>query len=111
MLNFDKTTVATHFNTFFTTIASTLVDKLPQCSGKFGFDYVKNFCQRLNVDENKFVLNMVTYEQVHKVQWDMSPSKATCMDNIPARCVKDGASILTHHITHIVNQSGLYLMT
>ena len=108
MLNFDKTTVATHFNTFFTTIASTLVDKLPQCSGKFGFDYVKTFYQRLNVDENKFVLNRVTYEQVHKVLRDMSLSKATGMDNTPARLVKDGANILAH-ITHIVNQS-LYIM-
>ena len=37
----------------------------------------------------------------------MSPSKATGMDNIPATCrfVKDGASILAHPITHIVNQS------
>ena len=105
VLNFDKTTVATHFNTFLTTIASTLVDKLPQCSGKFGSDYVKTFYQRLNVDENKFVLNRVTNEQVLKVLGDMSPSKATGMDNIPASVAKDGASILAHPITHIVNQS------
>lgn len=35
----------------------------------------------------------------------MSPSKATGMDNIPARFVKDGASIIAHPITHIVNLS------
>ena len=104
-MNFDKSTVATHFNAFFTTIAYTLIDKLSQCSGKFGFDYVKTFYQRFNVDDNKSVFNRVTYEHVHKVLGNMNPSKATGMDNIPTRFLKDGASILAHPITLIVNQS------
>ena len=40
---FDKLKVAEQFNMFFTTVASSLVNKLPQGTGKFGYDHVSSF--------------------------------------------------------------------
>jgi len=66
-LCFDKSTVAEHFNHFFTTIASTLVNILPAGSGRYGLDFITDFYRSRNVSENVFQLNSVTYDQVYKV--------------------------------------------
>ena len=42
-LSFDKLKVAEKFNSFYTTIASKLVAKLPQSFKKFGKNFVENF--------------------------------------------------------------------
>ena len=45
---FDKQQVACHFNTFFTTIAASLVDKLPSVSGRYGLSFVNSFYKKCN---------------------------------------------------------------
>ena len=46
---FDKLKVAENFNKCFTTIASKLVEKLPAGLGKYGFDHVVSFYQKMKV--------------------------------------------------------------
>ena len=46
---FDPLKVAEKFNSFFSTIASSLVEKLPSCSGKFGKSNAKDYYQKLRV--------------------------------------------------------------
>ena len=41
----DKQKVAEYFNYYFTSIASSLVEKLPPCSGRFGDAHVIDFYQ------------------------------------------------------------------
>ena len=42
-LSFDKLKVAKKFNSFYTTVASKLVGKLPQSLNKFGMNFVESF--------------------------------------------------------------------
>ena len=56
----DKLEVANHFNTFFTTIASTLVTKLPPQSGKYGKEHINAYYNNLGVRKDDFKLAKVT---------------------------------------------------
>ena len=60
---FDKLKVAEHFNDYFTSIASSLVEKLPTCSGRFGQAYVADFYRNQNVLENMFGLVNTLYNR------------------------------------------------
>ena len=51
---FDPLKVAEKFNSFFLTTASSLVEKHPNCSGKFGKSYVKDYYQKLGVRKDSF---------------------------------------------------------
>ena len=42
-LSFDKLTFAEKFNSFYTIVASKLVEKLPQSFNKFGKNFVESF--------------------------------------------------------------------
>ena len=94
-----------HFNCFFTTIASTLVNMLPAGTGRYGIGFVTDFYQRLNVTENDFHLGNVTYDQVCKILTGMGSSKATGMDELPAQFIKDGASVIAFPVTYMINLS------
>ena len=50
-------------------------------------------------------LKNVTREDVQKLLIKTSPSKATGLDGIPARFVRDGAEVILDPITHILNLS------
>ena len=97
---FDKLKVAEQFNMFFTTVASSLVNKLPQGTGKFGDDHVSSFYQGKDVSPNAFCLKEVNVDNINQILNSMSANKATGLDDLSARFIKDGAMI-----THIVNMS------
>ena len=69
--------VAEKLNSFFSTIASSLVEKLPICSGKFGKSYVKNYYQKLGVRKDSFALSLVSEEKVLKYLLKINANKAT----------------------------------
>ena len=102
---FDQDKVANKFNSFFTTVASTLVSKLPFGKGIYGKDYVSRYYAGLNVSRDSFSLGKVTENKIRKLLNNISTNKATGLDNLPARFVKDSAQIITSPITHIVNLS------
>ena len=104
-LCFDKQKVAEYFNDYFTYIASSLVEKLPPCSGRFGDAHVIDFYQNLNVSDNMFGLVSVTVDQVSSILNSISACKATGLDELPARFIKDGSSVIAKPLTHIVNLS------
>ena len=54
---------------------------------------------------NKLHLSHVCEEFVEKELLGLNPSKSTGLDNIPARFLRDGASILKSPHTHIINLS------
>ena len=103
----DSKLVANHFNTFFTTIASTLVSKLPTCSKLFDYDsvYFKAFYEGKNNEKNVFSLKTVNEQFVYKEILNLNPTKSTGLDDIPARFIRDGAPILKIAITFIFNLS------
>ena len=52
-----------------------------------------------------FSLANVTVGQVSKILHSMSSSKATGLDEIPAKYLKDGSSVISKLLTHIINLS------
>ena len=99
--------VANHFNSFFTNIASKLVEKLPSCpkmfdtnSGVFRLFYSQKLQQNAS-----FLLAPVSEDLVYKELLKLNSSKSTGLDEIPERFIKDGANVLKVPITFIVNLS------
>ena len=75
-----------HFNNFFTTIASTLVSKLPKCTKVFDYDSVffKAFYEDKNKDKKVFSLKTVSEQFVLREILNLNPAKSTGLDDIPA---------------------------
>ena len=91
----------------FTTVASNLVDKLPSSFNLFHTESrtFQNFYNSKNVQADEFMLIPVSGDFIYKELCKLNPSKSTGTDNIPARFVKDAASVLTKPIVHIINLS------
>jgi len=105
IVSFDKSAVATKFNTFFTTIASTLVNNLPTPIGNFGKQHIIDFYRNKGVTQDTFALSTVEVEDVCKMLREVNRSKATGLDNLPARFVSDAAEQIAPSISHIINIS------
>ena len=88
--------IANHFNDFFTTVASKLVDKLPCPSKLFDLnsEVLLNFYKERNDGNNKFVLKHVSESFVYKELRNLNSSKSTGLDEVPARFLKDAAFFL-----------------
>ena len=91
------------FNKFFTTIASSLVDKLPPSVGKYGWCHIKEYYRSLGAPANGFSFNEVLEDKVLKILCKLNSSKATGLDQISPRFVKDGAKLIASPLTHILN--------
>jgi len=77
IVSFDKTAVATKFNTFFTTIASTFVINLPSPIGYFGKQHIIIFYGNKGVTQDSFALSTVTVDNIGKMLRAVDKSKAT----------------------------------
>ena len=99
--------VANHFNEFFTTIASKLVDKLPNGKNMYtsNSESVQNFYARRRLTDEKLHLKHVSESFVYKELCNLKTNKSTGLDCIPAKFLKDAASIIKIHITYLINLS------
>ena len=100
-ITFDKLTVATHFNHFFSNIADKLVSKLPPVKGRYGKQFVKSFYKTNSI----LSLKLVTTDKVLKLLTELNSQKATGLDGLSAKFLKDGASTIAKPLTHIINMS------
>ena len=98
--------VANCFDKFFTTVASNLVDKLPSSFNllHLGSPTFQNFYKGKNVQDDEFMLIPVNEDFIYKELCKLNPSKNTGT-NIPARFVKDAASVFKKPIGRIINLS------
>ena len=102
---FDPLKVAEKFNTFFSTVASSLIEKLPNCSGTFGKSFVREYYQKLGACKNAFGFSLVSEEKVLKYLFKLGANKATGLDGIPSRFIIDSAGIVTVPIALTMNLS------
>ena len=93
------------FNWFFTTIASSLVNKLPSSSVFFGLAHIFDFYRNKGVSTGAFTLLTVTEQTVCKMLDSLSGNKATGLDKLPAKYVKDGSSQIVKPLTYLINVS------
>lgn len=91
----DQKEVANCFNRFFTTVADNLIKELP----------VQKYYANCGVTLGGFSFNKVNETTVYKKLTDLKCNKATGLDNIPARFIKDSANFITPVVTHILNLS------
>ena len=75
IVSFDKSAVATKFNTFFTTIATTLVNNLPAPIGNFGKQHIINFYSNKGVIQDTFAMSTVEVDNIHKMLSSVDSSK------------------------------------
>ena len=99
----DKRKVPECANDYFTSAASPHVEKLPPCSGRLGDAHVTDFYHNKNVSNNISGLVIVNVEHISSTLNSISASKATGLDELPARFIKDGSSVITKRLAHIVN--------
>jgi hypothetical protein len=102
---FEKKLIAETFNSFYTTVACKLVEKLPKCVEKFGCNFVSSFYSSKGVIPNSFSFNLVSETKVLKYLQSLGLNKATGLDGISSRFLKDGSPIIVGPITHIINLS------
>ena len=65
----------------------------------------REYYQNWNIQQAGFALTAVGEDFIYKELCKLNSSKGTGPDNIPARFVKDAASVLIKPVTHIVNLS------
>ena len=102
---FEKGAVAEKINSFYTTAASKLVEKLPKSVNKFGRQFVQTFYQRKGVTPNSYPFSMVSENKLLKYLNNLSANKATGLDGIPSRFVSDSVSVISCPLTHAINLS------
>ena len=89
------------FQQFFSSVAETLVSKLPIPTGTFNATSVFNFYKKQDIAKDSFKLHVVDENEICNLLSKMNPCKATGLDNISAKFVRDGAVISTPAITYI----------
>ena len=104
-LHFNPADTANIFNKFYSSVASSLVDKLPSPSGLFGLDFCHNFYRKKGIFGPCFSLSPVSRRFVHNQLATLKADKSTGLDGISPRLLRDGAAVLADPITHIINLS------
>ena len=106
-LCYDTKAICSYINTFFTTIATNLVSKLPKPSGIYNTnsEKFKSFYRDKNIKPGQFKLKQLSTEKILQELNTLNPQKATGLDNIASRFIKDGASQLAPIVKHIINLS------
>lgn len=104
---YDSHKLADHFNKFYTSVASSLVDRLPSPPNIYNpnGNVCKQFYNDKGVQLDSFQLHTVSEEFILKELRSLNVTKSTGLDNIPPRFLKDGAEYLVKPILHIVNLS------
>jgi hypothetical protein len=103
---FEKNLVANKLNKYFAEIASVLVSHIPT-GPNFDIDFneINSYYSKLGVSENCFEIKPVLPIEINNLLQGLNTCKATGLDNISARFLKDGAPILAIPICHIFNLS------
>ena len=103
--SFDNTENAGIFKTFYESLATDLVNKLPLPTNKFNKEKVKEYYKSLNIEGKDFTLKPTTYGIVLKLLEKLNPNKSVGIDNLGGRFLRDGAKVLAKSITEIFNLS------
>ena len=82
---FDSNKVANYMNEFYTSVASTLVNKLPSATNEFSTesDIFKNYYKSKNVTSESFKLSLDSIDFVYKELLKIKANKNTGLDGIP----------------------------
>ena len=105
MITFDPKENANIFKNFFSNLAKSLLEKLPPPKKKFGMKSTEEYYIKIRGGCETFAFHNVTIKAVEKLLKNIDVSKATGIDQVPAKFIKDGAPIIAKHLTSIINLS------
>ena len=92
------------FKSFYSELAGALQEKLPRATNKFTSRTTKNYYVKTSCNVcNDFEFSNVSEEHVKKILLSLDASKATGMDQIPAKFLRDGAEVLALPLRNIIN--------
>ena len=100
-LIFSQWTIANTFKKHFANLASDLVKKLLDPTGKFGIPLVRQYYKEINFREKKLKFEKVSSVSILKILKEFKTNKATEVDNLAGRFLKDGSKILCTPIAKI----------
>ena len=86
-------------------MAEKLVNTLPKRPIHFAKQFLKDHYQKKGVVENYFHFSTVSKEEIENLLNGLTASKATGMDSLPARFLRDGAEVIACPLSHIINLS------
>ena len=98
---FDGKQNANTFKSFYSKLASDLVEKLPTAKNNFRGNSVRKYYSAMNIPSNFFK----ELGEIYKILINIDPSKAYGIDKVPGRFLKDGAELLTEPLCKIINVS------
>ena len=104
-MNFENSSNANTFKNFFENLANDLVLKLPKAPNIFTLAKTLTYYKTLGISDNNFNLTHISEENMLKYLINLSPNKASGIDNLSARFLKDGANVLALPISRLCNLS------
>ena len=104
-LNFEDSSNANTFKTFFENLANDLVLKLPNAPNIYTLAKTLLYYNSLGLSSNSFNLTHISEEDMRKCLTNLSPDKASGIDNLSGKFLKDGANVLALPISQLCNLS------
>ena len=104
-MKFEKSSNADTFKNVFENLANDLLLKLPKVPNIFTLAKTFSYYNTLGISDNKFELSHISEEKMPKYLTNLSPNKASGIDNLSARFLKDGANVLALPISQLCNLS------
>ena len=98
----SRSDVCNHIDDSFTTTASKLVSKLPFSTNNFGIeiDIFKNYYLNKGIQPGAYKLVKITHKFVLEELSSINSQKATGMDNISPKFLKDSSLFISSALTH-----------
>ena len=82
-----------------------MIEKLPTGPNKFDITSVREFYKQLNLEENPFHFAKFSENTISDILKELKTNKATVIDNLSGRFLKDGSKVLATSIAQICNLS------
>ena len=82
-----------------------MTEKLPTEPNKFDINSVQEFYKPRNLEENLFHFTKLSENTISDILKELKTNKATGIDNLMSRFLKDGSKVLATPITQICNLS------
>ena len=104
-LNFEDSSNANTFKKIFENLANDLVLKLPKAPNLYTLGKTLLYYNSLGLSRNSFKFSQISEEDMRKYLINLSPNKASGIDNLSGKFLKDGADGLALPISQLYNLS------
>ena len=81
------------------------MEKLPSSPRLYGPEHIQDFYAKIGVTPNSFSFNPVSVVKIGDMLKGLNSAKATGLDNISARFLKDAADLIAPFMAHFINLS------